>query len=245
MSQTLAMVGENSTEDLFDEAVSCFVNDSIGSAFGRKSIDEDCGSEAITSALTTLEFGIKMYVIQWLTRNFYVRFVKLAGALFTYNVGGSMLNKLKTKVAGKGLVGKSVGKLLGMATASKEKRSELALTLVSEHERSINQGMNQYQQNRKHLTSTILHQKKENDSKGIELFRVKTRTGTWTKSSKDRKVYEKATGYKLKPGESWSKLSASLNNFQEYAISLEDEVINKAQVEFNTLLAMQVEKLRH
>ena len=241
---SLSMLGENVTEDLWDEFISCSVNNTISSAFGKKKQDESCQDEALQSAISTLEISLRMYAIQSLTKIFYDRFITLAGALYVYISGGSLLGKIKSKVSSKGLVGKSVGKLIGSVVDNRTQKAKIAMNFVKEHEQALQESKKSYQKDREYLTTTVTSAKGDTDNKNLNLFTIKTKTGTWSKSSKDRKVYEKATGYKLKAGESWSKLSQQLNQFQEFATDTENKIVNLAQAQLDNLTTLGVEKVR-
>ena len=191
--------------------------------------------------------GISMYAISWINATLLPALYRRASIAFSYIFFGTLLTRFKSLVGNKKITGGVVGGAVKMATDvvdGRRKDTEIAINMMNHQDTMTMRKMAIANQTKQSFDSSVIGANADNQIKAVELMTMKTKTGTWTKSAEDRRLYERATGHKLKAGVSWSKLSEKLNSFQEFAKNAENEVISKAQVEFDTWVASGLKKVK-
>ena len=80
------------------------------------------------------------------------------------------------------------------------------------------------------MSGSVSNLKNANENTILTRFTQKSLTGTWENNTIDKKLYEKATGAKLSEtgAGSWSSLYVQLNKYNEFAKTVEGEVMNLA-----------------
>jgi len=248
---TITNVFSNSLEDLIDDYTTTVVFKQSKKALDPLKKDfekEDSGDwdDAVSGAISTLQMGLSMYAIGWINSTLMPMVYKRASIAFGYIVGGKLVGAF-SKLKSGGVTGKVLGKAVGTVVGSiesRQKNTEIAINMMNHNDSMMIQKMKMANHTKNRVDGSMLKGYTEGQLKNVELMSQKTKTGTWTNSRDDKKIYERATGKKLTAGVSWSKLYKKLNSFQEFAKNAEDEVISKAQVEFDTFVANGLSKVK-
>ena len=243
-------VFSNSAEDFVDEFATTVVMRNAKKVFDPLKKDfegsDSAFDEALLSAVTTLQMGISMLAINYVTATVLPQLSKRAVIFFAYIVGGKVIKGLASKIKNVSgtakLFGKLTGNLLG-TIEQRQERAKIANDFINNADRIHMEHMKISNDTRLSMESTYMKSNASFANKSLALYTEKTKMGSWTKSSADKKIYERATGQKLKAGVSWAKLSVKLNEFSEFARSAEDEVISLAQVQFDHMTANGVTRV--
>ncbi len=232
----------NAFEDLIDDFTTTVIFKESKDAFaplkkGYESNNPSDWDNAVAGAIGTLQMGISMYAVGWINSTLLPLLYRRASIIFAYSVSGKVADAMKG-VKGKTarVVGKGLGLFLG-STEVRQKNTETAINMMNHQDNMMMQKMKIANHSKRSLDSRITASYSEQQLKAVDLMTIKTKTGTWTSSIEDKKLYQRASGTKFPKGQSWSKFSKKLNSFQEFAKNAEDEVISKAQVEFDTWVA--------
>jgi len=240
MSNNLYNVFSNTIEDFFDDYSTTVVFKESKKALDplKKKFDSDNQSDfdnAVQSAIVTLQMGISMYAVRWINSVILPSLYKRATIAFEYIFVGTLAKKLKNISLG----GKFMRKTLRMVSDmfdQRQKNTEIAINMMNHQDNMMMQQMNVATKRKSSFDASMLKGYSEQQLKSVELMTHKTKTGTWLNTSDDKKLYERATGGTLKRGVSWSKMYKTLNSFQEFAVNAEGQVLNDAQVRFDTFV---------
>jgi hypothetical protein len=258
----LSNIGENVTEDFYDELTTSFMYEVSKQVFGD--IERDLSEsdslidQALSGAVSTLRFGVSMAVTVAVTEYAISKTIVATSAVLMYLKTTHAVKRTKNIIAGAfgaiPLVGSGASKIIqavgGFATSDRETIAKIAndnannIMSITGQERQnqimIKQG--QYKDFNEKLRG-VASNKYNKDNKSALLYTRKTIQGTWTK--KDKKLYEKATGQNLRElGVSWNNTFVErLNAFQEFAKDAEGKLYNLAQTNVNMLNAHGVKRL--
>jgi len=237
----------NAVEDFFDDFTQTVITQKAQEVFNPlKKKFNDGGSafdEAMMSAISTLQMGIQMVATQYIMNTLLPNIVKRGLALYSYITYGQIkrvaFSGLKKKLMSmkKGRVIFRGMSMLSDGVSDRALKAQAAMDLVNHVDNQRLQKMKIANDSRRSMESTYVGANSSTAQKSLALYTEKTKTGTWQNTKQDRKIYERATGSKLPAGLSWSKVYKELNKFSEFARSSEDEIINKAQVEFDYMAA--------
>lgn len=241
MAHSISGVFGNAFEDLVDDFTTTVIFRESKDAFsplkkGYESKNPSDWDNAVSSAITTLQMGISMYAVGWINSTLLPLLYRRASIIFGYVVTGALARKAKKLNLG-GKTMSKVSALLSSVTEHRQKNTEIAINMMNHQDNMLMQKMKIANHSKRSLDSRITASYSEQQLKAVDLMTIKTKTGTWTSSLEDRNLYQRASGTKFPPGQSWSKFSKKLNSFQEFAKNAENEVISKAQVEFDTWVA--------
>lgn len=241
MANNITDVFGNSIDDLFDDYTTTVLFKETKTFFEplRKSYEGDNQSDwdnAVSSAINTLQMGISMYAVGWINSVMLPALYKRASIAFSYIVAGKLVKKLKSLNLGGKTMRKGMN-VLSDVMEHRQKNTEIALNMMQHQDTVMMKKMEIANHTKRSFDGTVLGSVSDNQITSIDLMTNKTKTGTWSSSHEDRKLYERATGTKLKKGFPWSKLYKKLNSFSEFAQNAEDHVINLAQVQFDTFVA--------
>lgn len=243
MASNLAGVGGNAFEDFTDDFTTTVVMRQAKKVFDplKKGFEgsDSAFDEAMQSAIMTLQMGISMYALNFVNSRVVPALMRRAELLFVYFIGGKLAKNVGGRIK-KFKYARNVSKALNIFSDSDDNRARVLgsasslvnhLDIMEMHERKISND------SRIGMDKTFTKAKTSYDQKALTLYTEKTKTGTWTKSKQDKKIYQKATGAPLPAGVSWSKMVEKLNSFQEFAKTSENEIVNRAQVEFDRMVA--------
>lgn len=251
---TINNIVENSIEDLADDYTSTVFFKTTKAYFDplKKPFEGDNPSDwdnAVSGAISTLQMGITLvavnYVVNTLLPNMAVRGL----AIYSYIMGGKVAQSVRNRLASRLnniKKGRTASKILGLFTdgpGERAQRAKIANDLVSHMETMQLRKEKVANDTRIALDANMSELSAKGKQDALLLYANKTKTGTWTTSLEDRKLYERAVGSSLKKGLSWSKLVDKLNSFQEFAKSSENEVLNLAQVQLDTFTSNGIERI--
>lgn len=263
---TVGSIAEATAEDLIDEGVSNLVY-SIGNCYFGGTTNQNCTNvvdnafnEAIEGATQTLRYSIMTAVIFKVSEYAITRLVLGGGALYAYIKSGGLIAKGKKFFENKQFYGKSgmtrVANALGILNGSKDERLKLAgmandslntIPSVIAQERQVL--TIQKSEQRKQLMTTLgLNQKSKglNDTKKIEIYLYKMKTGTWEVSVNDKKLFESIVPKSYRKEDYSFNLAfvQKLNSFTEYAKTTEDKLVNLAQTHLDLITASNLSKVK-
>lgn len=250
MPNKITDVGGNTLEDFTDDFTTTVVMRQAKKVFDplQKQFEgsDSAFDQAMQSALMTLQMGVSMYALNYVNSRLLPALLKRAGFLFSYFIGSKIAKGVKGKVKGFKYA-KSVSHVLNVFSDTDDNRARIlgsASDLAMHHENLVMSERKIANDSRIGLDKTFMGAQAAFSGKALTLYTEKTKTGTWTKSKQDRKLYEKATGAPLPAGVSWSKMVEKLNGFQEFAKTSEDEIVNLAQVEFDRMASDGISKVQ-
>jgi len=239
----------NSIEDFIDDLSTSLVHRELKEAFGpllsSLNADDNVFNDALASALSTLQYGIASSVLMYIQNQVVPYLYKRATVYYTYLIAGKVTRAIAKKVkSSKSFRAKKLGiGLLSDTTVHRIEKAKIANDMIT-HLDNTQLKYHQIQNDTKNsITKSTLGAKFSDKDKYVHLYTQKTRTGTWTKSNEDKELYIKAVG-QLPAGASWSKMVDKLNTYSEFAVSLEDKILNLAQVQLDTLTAEKIRKLK-
>lgn len=243
----MAQVIKNSFEDFSDDFLTTVVMKNAKQAFDplRKDLEgnPDAFHQALSSAIATLQMGVSMMAIRYVTNTLLPNLGVRGLAIYSYILSGKVargLSRVTSKRLRKIKSGRLMSKALSVLTDGAQERGQrakIANDMVSHMEQMQIKKEKIANDTRLSLDNVTSSYSSNTGNKSIALYTEKTKTGTWTSLASDKKLYEKATGQPLQVGVSWSKLYKKLNSFQQFAIDAEEKIINQAQVQFDTFSA--------
>ncbi len=240
----------NSGEDFVDELSSSIVYKYSKGVFGPtlKKLNEsdDLVDNALGGAIQTLQFGMMNMVIISVTEYAMTKTAFVSGAIFVFlkttniakRVKGIMVGALGAiPFVGRGLakVADSVGSFV---TKDREVISNMAMstsnnmsTVISQERQT--QVMIKQSKYRK-IDSTLdnaISIRGQGRQKQFGYFTHKTKTGTWSKTTYNKKLYEDCTGQKFgQNGLVWNlDFIDKLNGFSEFAKTAEGKIFSQAK----------------
>jgi hypothetical protein len=252
MSNKVTQLASMSSEDFIDEAVSGFTYFYARQAFEpilNKIGDNEEDSilkEALSGAITTLQFGIMNAVIISVTE---YAFAKLAtGATITIaflkstyiaqkakNIVAGVLGAIPFVGKGAGEAVRATGSFLGsdrqtIAEMANSTSNNMASLVGQERQNQImiRSAQQKYANN---TTNNAVKLKTSGDNKYLTIFTHKTMTGTWLNTQEDKRIYEKATNTKVQQSgtATWSVLHEKLNKFSSFATTAQGEIMNEVK----------------
>lgn len=242
MSSTTTDIINNSLEDFRDEYSETVLTRYVNSAFAplKENLGDSDFDEALASALSTLQSGVYTlalnYVNDVLLPNLLVRGV----AIWSYIISGRVVQGLSRFTRHRfsnirsGRIMRRVLSVLTDGQSERTARASVANDVVTHLETM--QSNRERIANDTQLSLNSIAMDSSSSSHALLLYTQKTNTGTWTSSNEDKKLYQRATKTKLKSGVSWSKLAIQLNTYQSFAKDMENNIINQAQIDFNTFV---------
>jgi len=232
----------NSIDDFRDEYLENVLSRQLNTAFAplKVGLTDSAFDEALGSAIATLQSGVYStalkYVNDILIPNLGVR----ALGIYTYIISGSVANRLSSTVRtrfGNIRSGRLMRNALSVLTDGQQERTaraSVANDVVSHLE--LMQSRRESIANSTSLSLNSTSQDASHSANYLALYTEKTRTGTWTRSNEDKRLYERATRTTLARGVSWANLVVRLNSYQSFARDVEGNTINQAQIDFDTFV---------
>lgn len=261
----------NTTEDAIDEGVSNIVY-AIGSCYFGDGVKENpkCNNlvqsafdEALEGAGQTLKFSIMNAVIFRTTEYAITKIIAGSGMIYLWIKKRRVVNAVKRAVSeglgGIPLVGGFLSGAVKNATdiANGNQAENLAvaqmannnlnnLTTVISQERQ-NQILMRSSQNKQVMSSLSLNHEAKGlrDSKKIEAYHYKMKTGTWTNTPEDKRLFYSVVPKEyIKEGFVFtSSFVDKLNSFREYAITTEGKLVNLSQSMLDQITANNLTKV--
>ena len=252
-----SQIVDNTYEDFTDELSSSFIYSYSKQVFDPIKSKINTGSEnldeAIESAISTFEAGVRIQAMIIAQKFLYEKIIKLGEVYFSYIVAGSLVQGAKSKLKRalekaktKSLRGRALKGFLSMFDFSKSDRvsqAQLANDMFREHNQTFLQEKTNHIKHKQNLINQAFQTENIQTNKKMQLYMHKSRTGTWKNTTNDKKLYESIVG-KLQTGVTWSKLYKQLNQFSEYTLTAEKEIVNFSRVLLDNLTAMQYEKVK-
>ncbi|MGK0256209.1 MAG: SLT domain-containing protein [Arcobacteraceae bacterium] len=254
-------IAENTAEDAVDEGISNLVY-ALGNQYfgdGKNAKDNNlvkaAFDEALEGAGQTLKFSIMNAAIFRSSAYILPKILGGSAAIFTYIKAGRIINSVKRSVSnglgGIPLVGRFLGgavktsveiavgnqnERLAMANIASNNMDSYTTALGKEREIATHQVSAQ----KKQVMSTLgLNHKSKglNDSKKIEAYHYKMKSGTWVNNSQDQRLFYAVVpkeyiqqGFKFT-----SSFVEKLNGFSEYARDTENQIVNVAQTNLDLM----------
>lgn len=254
----------NSGEDFVDELSSSIVykytNQIFKPTIKRLNESDDLVDQALASAITTLQFGIMQMVIISVTEYAITKATFAGGAIYIFLKSTNIARKTKEIMAGAlgsiPFVGRGMGNV-ARATGSfvskdRELISKMAmdtnnnLTTVISKERH-NQILMKQSKYRKvdNTMDNAIKLRGDGRSKDMGYFTLKFKTGTWSKTAYNKKLYENCTGQRFgENGLIWnSDFVTKLNSYKEFALTSESKIVSSAQATIDLINSLGAKAL--
>jgi len=253
-------IASNTVEDGIDEGVSNLVYAMGNHYFGDGTSDanstelvQSAFDEALEGAGQTLKFSIMNAVIFRVTEYAITKVLLGSSFIYTYIKSARLINTVKRSVqnglGGIPLVGKFLGGALTTATALAVGNQNERLAMADMANNNINNLTTVIAQERQTATMQVSHQKKQvmstlglnheakglRDNKKIEAYHYKMKTGTWTNTTEDKKLFQSVVPKEyIKDSFNFNTTFVQkLNEFTEYATDTENKLVNIAQTNLN------------
>ncbi len=220
--------------------------------------------EALEGAGQTLKFSIMNAVVFTVTEYLLVKVVAGSASIFTYIKTARVINTVKRKVVNSfgsiPFVGRFAGEALTATTALAIGNQNERLAMAKMANSNMNSLTTAIGQERQTKTLQVSSQRNQvmqtlglntnskglKDTKKLEAYYHKMKTGTWTKSTIDKNLF-----LNVVPREyigitfSWnSNFVTKLNSFTEYAKSTEGKLTNIAQTNLDLMTAHYLSKVQ-
>jgi hypothetical protein len=254
---SVASIAENTVEDAIDDGVSNLVyalgNCTFGDSSSSKKCDgvvKDAFDEALEGAGNTLKFTIMSAAIYRTTTYIMPKIIIGSTAIFTYIKAGRYINKMRKAINETSILGVKVGRVgsvsLGLLTKLTIGNQNERLAMSSMANKNVDSMTTALSKEREIATMQVSAQKRQvmstlglnheakglRDNKKIEAYHFKMKTGTWAKTTDDKKLF-----YSVVPKEYIktdfqfnTAFVDQLNSFTEYARTTENEIFNLAQM---------------
>jgi len=253
---TVKGIAENTVEDAVDDGVSNLIY-ALGNCTFGDSKSEKCGDlvkdafdEALEGAGQTLKFTIMSAAIYRTTEYILPKIIMGSTAIFTYIKSGRVINKIRKAINETSVLGFKLGRVgstsLGLATKLAIGNQDERLAMSSMANKNIDSMTTALGKEREIATMQVSAQKQQvmttlglnheakglRDNKKIEAYHFKMKTGTWTKSVEDRKLFLSVVPKEyIKQNFNFNTAFVErLNTFTEYAHTTEDKITNLATV---------------
>lgn len=234
-------IGKNAIEDGAEDFISSFLfrrMQALTKPFLKDFEGDSEFDQAMQSFIMTLSMGLQMYAYTMIMNFFFERGIKITASLWTYIVAGAMKKRILDKLKNSNFKGKKLLRTVSMVLGADRTSDRIAVAgLIQNNVNSFDKHkfhfQNQHQKNEDRMdrmASSATNLKNSSEQSFLTRFTHKTLTGTWKNTTTDKRLYEKATGNKLSEiGEgSWSNLYVELNKYNEFAITVDGEVMNLA-----------------
>lgn len=269
---TTKNIAQNTIEDGIDEGISnivyaigsCYFGDGAEKNPKCNDIVKSAFDEALEGAGNTLKYSIMNAVIYRTTEYAISKIIIGSGTIYLWIKKRRVVNSVKKAVTD-GLGGiPIVGGFLsgavkgGIELANGNQAENLALaqmannnlnnlTTVISQERQ-NQILMRSSQNKQVMQSLKLNHdaKGLRDSKKINAYLFKMKTGTWTNTSEDKKLFQSVVPKEyIKEGFMYnSSFVDKLNKHTEYAKTVEGELMNLAQTNLDMITANNLSQVK-
>jgi|GEM_PF-1741698 hypothetical protein len=248
---TVGSIATNTSEDYLDELSTGIVykyKDYVFSGFDVTKLNkdgDDVMKEALDGAYQTLQFTITSAVISTTTAYAMSKIVTVSGAIFTYVKSGRFINKIRKSVSEIPIVGRAGATALGLATKLGIGNQNERLSMAKMANNNANSLVNtvaierqtqtkMLDSKRKQMLTTMnmgTSDKNSRDSKKLEAYYHKMKTGSWTNTTIDKNLFLSVVPkeYVTQPFSFNSKFVSQLNSFVEFAKSSEGHLISLAQ----------------
>ncbi len=237
---------EDSVEDFLQSFVFKEINEISKPYKDKYNKDDSYTGEFVTNFLNVLTMGFSLYVFNKLQSIFFTRLPKIFGFIWSYIIAGKMKKNLYNRLKNSKIKGNKAFKIISLIsgtdrTAERIEISKIIQDNVKQYDVHKMHLENQYFKTQKHIDDVSLKSvglKESLDKNSMNLLLHKTRTGTWKNTKQDKKLYEKATGMKISESGnmSWSNMYQELNNYTDFAKTVDDKIVNLATA-LNKILA--------
>lgn len=237
----LVDIGKNAIEDGAEDFISSFLfrrMQELTKPFLKDFEGDSEFNQAMQSFIMTLSMGLQMYAYTMIMNFFFERGIKITASIWTYIVAGAMKKRILDKLQKSKFKGKKLLRTVSMVLGADRTSDRIAVAgLIQNNVNSFDKHkfhfQNQHQKNEDRMdrmSNSATNLKNSSEQSFLTRFTHKTLTGTWKNTTTDKRLYEKATGNKLSEiGEgSWSNLYSELNKYNEFAITVDGEVMNLA-----------------
>lgn len=238
MSVTVGNVTESAFEDGIEDYFQLIIYSemrSVMSPFLDKYKGDSAFNEAMTSFINTLGYGLALYSLSKVMEYFYTR-SKYYLAIWAFIVAGKVKQVIKNKMANSKFKGKKAFKIVGVVVGSDKTAERIEVSkMIQKNIDSYDQHKFHYENQNQNIkngygnfSNSVSKLKSGKDNKSIEMLVHKTSTGTWSNTTADKKIYEKATGTKLSTtGKgSWSSFHLQLNQFTDFHKTVDGKISN-------------------
>ena len=254
---SVSSIAENTVEDAIDDGVSNLVyalgNCTFGDSSHSKKCDglvKDAFEEALEGAGQTLKFTIMSAAIYRTTTYIMPKIIIGSTAIFTYIKAGRVINKVRKAINETSILGFKLGRVgstsLGLATKLAIGNQDERLAMSSMANKNIDSMTTALSKEREIATMQVSAQKQQvmttlglnheakglRDNKKIEAYHFKMKSGSWTKSKEDKKLFTSVVPKEyILEGFIWNSVFVDkLNTYTEYARTKENEIVNLAQM---------------
>jgi len=232
----------NSIDDFRDEYLENVLTRQLNTAFAplKVGLTDSAFDEALGSAIATLQSGVYSTALKYVNDTLIPNLSIRAFAIYSYIISGRVANGLSRLTRNRftsirsGRVMRRVLSVLTDGQQERTARASVANDVVSHLE--LMQSRRESIANSTSLSLNSTSQDSSHSANYLALYTEKTRTGTWTRSNEDKRLYERATRTTLARGVSWANLVVRLNSYQSFARDTENNIVNQAQIDFDTFV---------
>jgi len=235
-------IAQNGYEELietgFDECLLSGANQWLRKYTNNE--DGTCIDEATMGAIQAIGQGISMYVTFKVSEYLVDGMIKRAGLYWAYINMGKIGKIVKKKMPTQGFFGKAGGFLfkhilMSDSTATRVETMKLAQSEIGRFDKHSFEQQKIFSTNSQNVESqknSAMKIKGNEKTKSIELFRHKTISSTWEKTTYDKKIFETVTGSKIATtGKlTWNKKVVQLNQLSAFAKDMEGNFVSHSQV---------------
>lgn len=237
--QSLGNVGKFAIEDAVEDFLQSFwykrVNE-VTKPLKDKYKGESELDEFMQNFISTLSSGLIIYAFSKTSAFFFDRGIKLSTYLWTYIIAGKMKKKLLEKLKKSKFKGTKAFRTVALVldTDRTSDRIEVA-KMVQENVKSYDNHkfhyQNQYQKESSKVDSLangVAGYKGSVSTSNMTLFMDLTSRGAWLNTTEHKKIYEMATGTKLKNSgnTSWSVRYEELNKHTQFHKTVNGDIEN-------------------
>lgn len=238
--QSITNVFSNSFEDTIDDFVSSYLFSemrTVSQPLIETGDNLTLLDEAKNNFITQTFFGLTLWGYMHVMR-LIEKIIIRTGLTWSYIVSGKVqkvvvdrLNKIKSK----NIKGKKAIKYLSAIVGSDKtlERIEIA-KIVNTNINQIDKQMQGDKTNKLFieqkmatLGASVSQIKGISSQENFNLYLHKTKTSTWTNTTKDKKLFEKVTGQLIADFKvTWSDMVETINNYSEFAKDVEGRIFN-------------------
>lgn len=254
----VSQIASMTNEDFIDEVVSGYTYlyaketfEPLLNAIGENE-EDSVVKEALTSAVSTLQFAVMNTVILTVTEFAFTRLAVAGGLTITFLKSTYIAQKVKNIVSGAlgaiPFVGRGAGEVVkatsSFLSADRQLIAQMAnstsnnMASIVAKERHTQATIRGYQHSHVNdMSSKAISLKKNSDNKYVVAFQHKTMTGTWLNTAEDKRIYEKATNTQVQSSgtATWSVLYEKLNKYSSFAQTANGEILNNVQASIKLL----------
>jgi heat shock protein HslJ len=269
---SIGSISESTAEDFIDEGVSnlvygignCYFGGANSSTAGCSKLVESSFAEALDGASQTLKFSIMNAVIMRVTEYALTRLLAGGGLLYLWIKKRRVINAIKETTSSLisviTFVGKSGAKAFdGVVNIANGNQAE-NLAVANMANTSMNSVTHILAQERQTATIQVNAQRKQlmtslglsqnskglNDTKKMEIYLYKMKTGTWEVTTNDKRLFDTVVpkSYRQKDYAFNLAFVQKLNSFTEYAKTTENKLVNLAQTHLDLMTASNLSKVK-